>query len=459
MPLTQKTAFRHLALPCAGAGAVFLALAMFKITGLSLGSWPIVALCIAALAALSLALLSKGAWDNAVLCMCLLPISLALFLRVLCLDHVTYDYQDFLSGWAAFFRDNGGWAAIALPKGNYNVPYLYFLAAISYLPVPDLYMIKLFSLLFDVLLAWGGLRLVRVFTKLESRKPAAAFCLLLLLPTVILNGAYWGQCDAIYGALVLHALASVFDRRPAASVILLALAFSFKLQTVFILPLWCVFWFLKRVRFRDLLLFPAISVLTALPAVALGKPISDILGIYFGQMEDYSAYLTLNAPSIYALIPYGKEVEVTLFSRLGILAAFLLVAVLLLFLFLNREKISDRSLLTAAVVLTVGVPLLLPHMHDRYFFLADVLTLCWAVLSTRRSLLAAGVQVASLGGYHAYLVLRYAFPMAWGALLLLGVLAVCWYLLFRQITCGPHLSALDGKGQNRLWSSWKPREH
>lgn len=73
---------------------------------------------------------------------------------------MTYDYQDFLSGWASFFRENGGWAAVALPKGNYNVPYLYFLAAISYLPVRDLYLIKLFSMLFDVLLAWGGYRLV-----------------------------------------------------------------------------------------------------------------------------------------------------------------------------------------------------------------------------------------------------------------------------------------------------------
>ncbi|NCB62131.1 MAG: DUF2029 domain-containing protein [Clostridia bacterium] len=447
MPLTQKSVPWHLALPCAGAGAVLLAFAVLKTSGLSLGSGPFVGLCVAALAALSIALLSTGAAENSVLCMCLLPIGLAFFLRVLCLDHVTYDYQDFLSGWAAFFRENGGWAAIALPKGNYNVPYLYFLAAISYLAVPDLYLIKLFSLLFDVLLAWGGLRLVRIFTRPESRKSAAAFCLLLLLPTVILNGAYWGQCDAIYGALVLHALASVFEKRPAASVVLLALAFSFKLQTVFIIPLWCAFWFLKKVRFRDLLLFPAVSVLTALPAVVLGKPIPDILSIYFGQMEDYSAYLTLNAPSLYALIPYGKEVDVALFSSLGILAAFLLVALLLLVLYLNRERVTDRSLLTAAVILTVGVPLLLPHMHDRYFFLADVLALCWAVLSPRQSPLAAGVQIASLGGYHAYLVLRYAFPMAWGALLLLLVLAVSWHRLYVQMKGGAHHGALRNRGE------------
>ena len=31
-------------------------------------------------------------------------------------------------------------------------------AAISYLDIPDLYLYKLFSILFDILLAWGVLR-------------------------------------------------------------------------------------------------------------------------------------------------------------------------------------------------------------------------------------------------------------------------------------------------------------
>src|SRR5699024_2263612 len=108
--------------------------------------------------------------------------------------------------WAATFRDSGGFAAVKLPIGNYNAPYLYFLAAISYLPIPDLYLIKLFSILFDGILAWGGFRLVRHFTPGDKNRPLLCFCLLLLLPTVVANGAFWGQCDALYGALVLHAL-------------------------------------------------------------------------------------------------------------------------------------------------------------------------------------------------------------------------------------------------------------
>lgn len=426
----------YAALPCALAGTAAAILGLAKLSGLTAGgpeAHGAVGLGMILLFLLALGLLLGYSRDPALVLCALLPLGAALFLRCLSMDHVTLDYQNFLSDWAAFFRDNGGWAAIALPKGDYNVPYLYFLAFLSYLPIPDLYGIKLFSILFDVILAWGGLRLVRRFSVEGSLRPYAAFCLLLLLPTVILNGSYWGQCDVIYGALCLHALASALDERPAGSVVLLALAFSFKLQTVFLIPLWCALWFTRRVRFRHLLLFPVTYLASILPALLLGKPPGDILGVYFHQTVEYQGYLTLNAPSIYALIPRGLEVETAPAARFGILCAFLCLGLLLLILFRYRRWVTDQILLTAAVLMSVGIPLFLPHMHDRYFFLADILTLCWACHSLWRLPHALAVQTASLGGYHAYLFLRYAFPMAWGALLLAGILISSAVILWSQL--------------------------
>ncbi|MEG2455720.1 MAG: conjugal transfer protein TraL, partial [Oscillospiraceae bacterium] len=223
-----------LSLSCGGGGLLLLLLALLRTNFLAQGTlWDHVVLLIllGLLALLAAGLLYLEGVTAHVLCLCLLPIGAAFFLRVLMLDHITYDYQDFLSQWAAFFRDNGGFSAVKLPVGNYNAPYLYFMALISYFKVPDLYLIKLFSVLFDVLLAWGGLRLAKTVCKDGSNLPYAVFCALLLLPTVMLNGAYWGQCDSIYAALTLHALASGLDRKPVSSVLLLAVAFSFKLQT------------------------------------------------------------------------------------------------------------------------------------------------------------------------------------------------------------------------------------
>lgn len=417
---------RNLSLVCVAAGGILLLLALIRCAGLShTPSRGLVALALALLFCLAAWLLFRCCRNPGLVLRALPFLALALLLRAACLDHITADYVTFLSDWAAFFRDNGGWAAVALPKGNYNAPYLYFLAAISYLPVYDLYAIKLFSVLFDVLLAWGGFRLITALPGHGERRTAwaaAGFCLLLLLPTVVLNGSYWAQCDAIYGALCLHGLASGLTGRPRSSVVLAALAFSCKLQAVFLLPVWAVLWMSRRVRFRDLLLFPATYVLSILPALALGKPLGDVLGVYFGQAAEYSAYLTLNAPSLYALIPYGMEVDTALWSKAGILAAFLLVLGVLGWLLPRRRRLGNGAVMAAAVVFTVGIPLLLPHMHDRYFFLADTLTLCWACTQRRYFPLAVLTQIASLGGYHAYLVLRYAFPMGLGALMLLAVL-------------------------------------
>ena len=150
----------------AAAGLALLGLSLFPAGSLALGGAPAhlaVFLLLLALAALALRLLRREGLDRPRLLDALLPIGLAFFLRARLLDHQSADYQRFLSQWAAAFRDGGGFAAVKLPIGNYNAPYLYFLAAISYLPIPDLYLIKLFSILFDVVLAWGGFRLVRHF--------------------------------------------------------------------------------------------------------------------------------------------------------------------------------------------------------------------------------------------------------------------------------------------------------
>lgn len=156
-PLSPRPSLR--ALFCAGTGLALLLLSLVPVLGLTRGSAGArcaVFLLLAAIAAGAAVPPALRRFPAGWLLTALLPIGLAFFLRALLLDYVTPDYETFLSQWAQAFRENGGFAAVRLPIGNYNAPYLYFLAAISYLPVPDLYLIKLFSILFDVVLAWGG---------------------------------------------------------------------------------------------------------------------------------------------------------------------------------------------------------------------------------------------------------------------------------------------------------------
>lgn len=384
----------------------------------------------------------------------LLPVAAALLLRMFLLDYQSGDYVDFLAHWAAFFRGNGGFAAIALDVGDYNVSYLYFIAAISYFPVPDLYLYKLFSILFDVVLAWGALRLVRVLRPGTGRDwmPMAAFVGMFWLPTVVLNGSFWGQCDAIYGALVVHGVALALEGKTRWSVVLAAVAFSFKLQTVFVLPLWGILWLGKRIRFWELWLFPLTYVATILPALALGKPFSDILSVYWEQMGQYPR-LTLNAPSIFQWIPYGAQVPEQTVAKLGIGAAALLVLTLLLVSWHLGRKLDSAAFLSMTVVLAIGVPFLLPHMHERYFFLADVLTLCWACISRERSgvlVLAAG---SSLASYLVYLRLRYNLVLSlFGATFVMGVESMAMFgaLIWAVVLMIKDIRNCDADGRIKL---------
>lgn len=340
-------------------------------------------------------------------------LALSLVLRYFLLPHETYDYLDFLSQWVAYFRAHGGFAALGDSLGDYNVPYLYILAAISYAPISDLYLIKLVSVAFDLLLAWGGLRLAKGLCAPQSPLPIVVFCALLLLPTVVLSGAYWGQCDVIYGALVLHSLAALFQGKPKGSVAMVAVAFSFKLQTIFVLPMWCAFWLLGRIKFRHLLLFPATYGVTILPALLLGRPLGEILGVYLNQTTQYTTSLTFNAPSIFAFLPYGWAGDMTKLATWGIVGAFMVVLLILLALFLARQQMTNQILLTATALMAVGVPFFLPYMHERYFFLGDVLTLvlvCTALFYVVPVLL---VQLASVSAYAAYLTLQYTAPILW----------------------------------------------
>ena len=375
-------------------------------------------LLLALLAGLALFLLwragclkSRGAWIVSTVL-----VLLAFAARAYVFNYETLDYQNFLTKWVEFFRTNGHFHALRHSVGNYNIPYLYFLAFFSLLPIRDLYLIKLLSTLFDVLLAWGSMLLLSRFTK-KNAVLMACFFTVLCLPTVFLNSAVWAQCDSSYTALLILALFLALDGRPNASMICAALAFGFKLQAVFVLPVFVVLWMAGKFKWRHFLLFPATYVLLVLPAVLLGRPFWDTITLYFSQTGSIGDALNYNSSSIFAI--FRKVTDTGLASKAAVIAAFAYMVALLIVCYVNREYLSDRVVLAVAVLLAVGIPFLLPHMHDRYFFCADILTIVLAFVSWPCAAAALLTQFASLLGYHAYLKMRFLLPMRYGAIALI----------------------------------------
>ena len=341
------------------------------------------------------------------------------------MDHETLDYLNFLTVWVEHFKNNGGFRGLAVSIGNYNVPYLYFLALISYFRIYDLYLIKLVSIFFDVILAFAVMKLVGVVSSSRTKR-LFAFYAVLLLPTVILNSSYWAQCDSIYVAFAVLSIWCALSGRPKLSLVMIAVSFSFKLQAVFVMPIFLAFIYTGRMKWRHLPIFPLTYIVMVLPAVLTGRPFMDTLTLYIDQGGTVGSYLNFNSPSIFAIL---QNVDTALWSKLGIVLAFLFMAAVLYWLFLCRKSLSEQTLLAAAALLAVGIPFLLPHMHDRYFYAADILTLAFAVTAPSFFILPLCSQFASLLGYHAYLQGRYLLPMSDGAVALIAVIVLLLFYI------------------------------
>ena len=131
----------------------------------------------------------------------------SLALRLCLFDFESGDYRLFLSNWYDFFYEHGRWSGFqtAEPYATYPPLYLYLISLSTLLPLPKLYAIKLISVAADYLGAWYVWRLAKLASASNSRAWAAMMAFL-LLPTVVMNSALWGQCDMLYSTGLVASL-------------------------------------------------------------------------------------------------------------------------------------------------------------------------------------------------------------------------------------------------------------
>lgn len=374
--------------------------------------------------ALAMLLLRRGGIlsDRPLLICALVLCAAAMVIRAVYFNIESDDYTTFLAPWTQFFRDNGGFKAMAFFPGNYNPPYMYFLAAFSYFDIPELYMIKALSVLFDVLLAWSCMKLLSLYTASRARL-LGVFLAVLYLPTVVANGAYWGQCDSIYAFFGIYALYLGMSGRGTGAMISLAACLAFKLQAVFVIPVFFILLLAKKIKWRQLLVFPAAYAVFMLPAVIAGAPLLDTLTLYFSQAGTVGDAMNYNAPSFTSMFSWQGDTSGS--AKALIIAAFLLVAAVYTAAVLLRRRLSDRVILGFALILAMGIPYLLPHMHDRYFFIPGVLALVLAASDLSFAPAPVFAELASLHCYYAYFTRYYLVQPRYGGELMLASLLLC----------------------------------
>ena len=317
----------------------------------------------------------------------------AMLARVSFLERSSGDYDIYLADWLQKLAGGSFGEGMRQNIGEYNVLYQYILFIITRLPVPSLYAVKAVSFIGDAFLAGAAAELARK----DGEKNAAAFGLALLLPTLVLNGGMFAQCDSLYAACALWGLALALGDRPAGAAACFALSLAFKLQAVFLLPIVAVLWADKKLRLSDALVFLLTLALTALPALLGGKSLGALLSIYTAQTGLYTG-LTYNAPSFFALMD-TTGLDVYAYGNFGMALAFGACALLVACGVKRAGKLTRETYLRLALLLPLTIVFCLPRMHERYFYLADILSVTWAARNKKAAPVCALIALASLGSY------------------------------------------------------------
>ena len=346
-----------------------------------------------------------------------LIVFLALYIRIIFFPVKTGDYNNFLFHWMKYITDHDGIFAFKEKFFDYTPPYLYLLLVGTMTNINGLVWVKSVSVFFDFVAAAAIARIIWLKNKTVWKY---AFISVLMMPALIIDGAWQGQCDVIYSAFVMISLLCILTKKYFRSFVFFALGFVFKSQSIFFSP---VFWFLtltKNLKTSSLPLIGGVCAflygLAILPAYIVGRPLFDtydpitkaitkddgLLTIFFNQSRVYSGIVMGGIPNLYQWIDNSQYAY---FYPAGIMIC--LVFILTLGLYIHKQnihKISNDLIIKIALLTTLAAPYLLPKMHERYMFLADLISIIYAFYFPKKFWVAILIQLVSLTVYIRYTI-------------------------------------------------------
>ncbi|NUS74188.1 MAG: DUF2029 domain-containing protein [Corynebacteriales bacterium] len=366
---------------------------------------------------------------------------IALLIRKAMLGHQDADYDWFLKPWYDFIESHGGMRALKHDFADYNAPYLYILAALTYVPIDPLNGIKLVSIVFDFVMAFTVYKILRLrFSSYEL--PVIGALAVLFLPTVVLNSSMWGQCDVIFTTFSLLGLYYLLKERPWLACIFFGVSYAFKQQAVFLFPLLFFALLAGRVKWRNLLAIPAVFILLDLPAIVLGADPDRLLLVYVRQTDTYD-WLTAGAPTFFRFFSPNNSLGLARTFGIGLAAAAVLLMGLVVLHF--KSRLSSDQLIALAATSAIAIPFFLPGMHERYFYLADVVSLIAAFWLPRKLwFLPLLVQFASLMSYTPHITGTDAVPVIVPALVMFGGLVVATHSALHELRVSTWRPAYPG---------------
>jgi len=343
---------------------------------------------------------------------------LAIYLRYTLFSIHNSDYDHDFSSWYDFIQTHGGFAALKYNFSNYNASYFYLLTLATYIPLPKMIMIKFIPVCFDTVMALFIYLTVRLKYE-QSSLPTIASLIVLFTPTVFIVSGLWGQFESIYASLCAGGLYFLFRKQPWWACVFFGLAISFKPQALFLFPLLFMLLITGELPKKHVLIIPVVYVITVLPACLMGRNFIDVLTTYRSRADNPQHLLNLNAPNFFQWLPTSPY---DAWERAGFILALSAVEILSFVVLTSRRKMTNEIMLKVALIVVLLLPFLLPDMHERYFYLADIIALIYAFYFPKYFYMAILVEISSLISYSRYIAGSAVIDLKYITFLVLGVI-------------------------------------
>lgn len=349
---------------------------------------------------------------------------------------VAGDYKMFFEPWVATLREAGGGfqgLSAEFEYVDYTTPYLLILSFISICPFFNtLILMKMVSIFFDFVAAIAVGFIVYEMTD-KKQSGYMAYAVMLFVPTIVANGAMWAQCDIIFTSFVMLSLLFMLKDKPRASLIFYGIAFAFKLQTLFIAPLYVLLWVKKKMKIQHFLWIPIMYFIGIIPSWIAGKNLWDLLTVYLfqanGEMDIYK--LSHKFPNVYQII--GTDSFLREYADAGIYFTLAVLMVLMYYIARKNFTFTKDLIIRMGMFFVMVVVFFLPHMHERYGILADVLSVIVAFSNPRKFYVPLIAIGCSFAGYTMYLAQQTVIPLSVYAILYAGLMIDLGIGIYKEI--------------------------
>ncbi len=305
---------------------------------------------------------------------------------------VSDDWNEYLLPWMTTLYENTGFKGLALDIGNYYIPYMTLLAIGTYLdPQYWLLYVKAISIFFEIVFcitsALVGKKLLKENGG-DERWASAIFTILMLSPMVVVDGAFWAQCDYIYSAFAMLCIYFFINERYILAMNMLGLAYGFKQQALILLPIIILVWICNRnFSIWKLIFVPLWYYICGLPAIIAGRPAENVYTIYKRQGNAFGQ-LSMNLPNIYRYFPNQNKDD---FFIWGLFATAAILLVLAYWLVEKNYKLSNSAILGLCMCSSGICGMFLPALHERYIALYVGFAYIYFLVFDKKKTVLAGI--------------------------------------------------------------------